>query len=83
MWQEIHSEIHVSCLRGVATPDPWNTSSCNYYMAEFQGQVNGLEPAWVMPGLHPSRVAKSLQHNSPNLIRSLLRGVGRGPEILL
>ena len=35
--QEVHSEFSVSCLRGVATPDPWNASICYYYMAEFQG----------------------------------------------
>ena len=26
----------MSCLRGLATPDPWNTSVGNYNMAEFQ-----------------------------------------------
>ena len=35
--QEVHSEFSVSCLRGVATPDPRNASICYYCMAEFQG----------------------------------------------
>ena len=35
--REIPLEFSVSCLRGVATLDPWNTSSSNYHKVEFQG----------------------------------------------
>ena len=40
--QEIHFEFSVSCLRGVATPDPWNTSSNSYHKAEVP-RVRGTD----------------------------------------
>ena len=52
--QEIHSEFSMSCLRGVATPDPWNTSIWNYCMTEFQGsgKRTTYEGACHEPFLH-------------------------------
>ena len=38
-------EFSVSCLRGVVTPDPWNTSVGNTIWQSSKGQVNGLGQA--------------------------------------
>ena len=41
--QEIHLEFSMSCLRGVATPDPWNTSNIAVIIRlSSKGEGNGL-----------------------------------------
>ena len=48
---KIHSEFSVGCLRGIATPDPWNASICNHYLA---GKETNRNHKQLISKYHPN-----------------------------